>query len=333
MEENYTQLTKRMGYPESDRLLSILRMVMDPAEVELIISLPDISDNLAVKLGKPTDEINRMLKTLFDKGLIFMTSKGYQFARNLTQLHDATCSDARLDKRYGTKFLDLWNDFCQAEWFPEVARIVQKQEKPSWRIIPAGKAVSERKKLQPAEDLQEILNSASRFAVVNCPCRRASRTCKRPLEVCLQLNRGAEYAITRGHGKELTREQALAVLDKAESGGLIHTVPNIAGVASVICNCCPDCCILLQPPMKYGGLGKSIAKSRFQAEVETDLCTGCQVCTKRCQFGAIEIIPAQERKKVKAVVAMEKCFGCGLCVSECKSHAIKLVEVRPVDWD
>jgi Pyruvate/2-oxoacid:ferredoxin oxidoreductase delta subunit len=101
--------------------------------------------------------------------------------------------------------------------------------------------------------------------------------------------------ITRGTGRELTRDEAMKIMDVAEEAGLIHSVYNGSAVTNVICNCCTDCCIFYYPLGKHGVLEKGVAKSRFQAEVE-------------------------------------KCFGCGVCAVGCESEAIRLVEVRKPDY-
>ena len=141
----------------------------------------------------------------------------------------------------------------------------------------------------------------------------------------------AEYAINRGIGRELTKEEATEVLEMAEEEGLIHNASNQPEGPSAICNCCTDCCILYYPLMKFGGLEKAIAKSRFQAEVDQSLCTGCQDCVERCQFDAIEMARLPQERRLKAQVDFDKCYGCGICAVGCKTSAIKLVEVKPFD--
>jgi predicted transcriptional regulator len=70
---------------------------MDREEAEIAVSLPCAVAELAQKLGKQEEQVNQILEVLFEKGVIFMTSKGYQFARDIFQLHDATACDVRSD--------------------------------------------------------------------------------------------------------------------------------------------------------------------------------------------------------------------------------------------
>jgi len=93
MADAYVVLAGKLGYPESDRLRKLLKRLMDKEEAEIVASLPCPVAELTQKLGKKEEKVNQMLKQLFQKGVIFMTSKGYQFARDIFQLHDATACD------------------------------------------------------------------------------------------------------------------------------------------------------------------------------------------------------------------------------------------------
>ena len=251
MADAYVVLAGKLGYAESERLRKLLKRLMDKEEAEIVASLPCPVAELAQKLGKKEEKVNEMLKGLFEKGVIFMTSRGYQFARDIFQLHDATACDVRSDKAWGRELLDLWEDFLQAEWYADWAKFVQTWKMPMWRVVPARKAISKGTELLPSEDVEAILDKATRFALANCSCRRIAARCDSPVEVCLQVNRAAEYAITRGTGKELTRDEAMKIMDAAEEAGLIHSVYNSSAVTNVICNCCATAVssIILSPSM------------------------------------------------------------------------------------
>jgi ferredoxin len=332
MRNAYVILAGKLGYAESERFEKVLKKLMDKEEAEIAASLPCSVSELAQKLDKEEEKVNNMLRRLFEKGVIFMTSKGYQFARDVLQLHDATATDARLDDVWGRELLDLWEDFCQAEWYVDWAKTVQTLKVPVWRVIPARKAISKGTKLLPSEDVEAILDKATKLALARCACRRVAARCDSPVEVCLQVNRAAEYAITRGTGKELTKDEAMKIMDVAAEAGLIHSTYNNTGIPNVICNCCADCCVFYYPLTKYGVLEKGWARSRFQAEADKATCTGCQTCVERCPFEALEMVKIPGEKKLKAQVIPEKCFGCGVCAVGCESEAIKLIAVRPPEY-
>jgi DNA-binding Lrp family transcriptional regulator len=99
MADAYVVLAGKLGYAGSERLGKVLKRLMDKEEAEVVASLPCSVAELAEKLGKKEERVNELLKGLFEKGVIFTTSKGYRFARDIFQLHDATACDVRSDNR------------------------------------------------------------------------------------------------------------------------------------------------------------------------------------------------------------------------------------------
>jgi ferredoxin len=143
-----------------------------------------------------------------------------------------------------------------------------------------------------------------------------------------------DYEVGRGgRMKVITLEEAIELSDAAEEAGLVHSTPgNNASLSGVICNCCNDCCSTFEPALQSGRLMEITAPSRFQAKVNNELCKGCQQCFKRCPFGAIEMVPGIDSKKMKARVIDEKCLGCGACVVGCKQQAMTFELVRPPEF-
>jgi heterodisulfide reductase subunit A len=58
------------------------------------------------------------------------------------------------------------------------------------------------------------------------------------------------------------------------------------------------------------------------AHVDEDLCSGCRMCEKICEFGAIEMVESEGKKR--SHIIEELCKGCGVCGSTCPSGAITL---------
>jgi dihydroorotate dehydrogenase (fumarate) len=59
----------------------------------------------------------------------------------------------------------------------------------------------------------------------------------------------------------------------------------------------------------------------IKAEVDADLCTGCEECVDSCFFSAITM------QDEKAVVDQDTCDGCGTCTWICPADAPRMVEV------
>jgi ferredoxin len=178
------------------------------------------------------------------------------------------------------------------------------------------------------EDVRQMIEEANRVAVTRCTCRVIAHKCDNPVEVCLQINRAADYTLERGTGRELTKAEALEIVREAEEAGLIHVTMNKAEVSHFICNCCPCCCQTF-PLLISEGLPLN-DPSRFRASVAPELCTGCGVCLDRCYFSAISL-QAHNGAEV-AVVNPDKCMGCGLCSIKCEPEAISMIEVREVSF-
>jgi Pyruvate/2-oxoacid:ferredoxin oxidoreductase delta subunit len=302
---------------------------MTEAEAELVLALPLAPEELAIKLNHPLDVINHLLEGLFRRGIIFETRRGYQLARTLIQLHDATSSDARSDAVYGRELLDLWGDFDEGQWYGDIATLSREYSGYPSRIIPARGSVVPGINLIPAEDLNSLMDNCWKYAVVPCSCRRIHQKCRHLLDTCVQLNRAAEYVIKRGSGRELDKAKVLALFDTAARDGLMHTIPNIPGFSTIICNCCNDCCIGVAPFVKYGETKNSFNKSRFAAEVNPESCTGCQDCRVKCPFDVVEMVRHPGLKKLKARVDVTKCYGCGICAVNCNTGSIILNVIRP----
>ena len=145
------------------------------------------------------------------------------------------------------------------------------------------------------------------MAIAPCPCRRRARLCDGLIDTCLQLNKAADYVVTRGTGREVSNEEAIEILGEAEEQGLVHTAPPF----SVLCSCCSCCCNMLRPLAKYDKLSQGMRKSSYRSVVNEELCNGCGLCIDRCHFEAIDM------KNGTASVNVEKCFGCGSCVVSC----------------
>jgi Pyruvate/2-oxoacid:ferredoxin oxidoreductase delta subunit len=331
METQYEELAQRIGLGQSERIPKLFAMLANSAEAELLLALPGNAPSLADSLDRPVEEVERQLQTLFVKGLIFPSFKtdppSYRLCRDIIQFHDATIlwPDAPQD------FLDLWQAWTEIEW-PDLAKMASEAlPRPGMRIIPVGVTVQADGQVLGFEDVKGIIENAENLAVTKCTCRLTAHKCDRTLEACLQVNNAASYAISRGTGRKLTKDEALEIVRKAEEEGLIHATFNQRNVNHVICNCCGCCCQFLPILIKNGI--SVVAPSRFQAEVNPELCNGCEACLDRCYFEAIVMGPKDgSDDELVAQVNPETCLGCGLCKVTCPTEAISMNEVRQSDF-
>lgn len=315
----FRALAARLDYPDSPTLPDALAMIVTSEEAEWLLALPATPASLATRTGQPEPRIAGALHDLYMRGLVLIretTPDGpVYFFPGVGQLMDHVLFDGRYDA-LGERFFDLWRDFYNNEF----VHGMPQDSDWGFRVIPVEKTIESTSFVLPYEQTSGLIRSARRIAVQSCPCRKRERRCDNPIEMCVSLNDLADYVLYRDLGRELTADEALALLREAEERGLIHEVDNI-DQAHVICNCCPCCCVLFRGVVHHG-LRSAIVKSRFRAQVDPDLCTDCGVCLERCHFGALA--PAD------GVVTVDpaECYGCGLCASACPFEAITLMEVR-----
>ncbi len=329
-ESIYEKMAEKIMLKGSKIIPELFRIVADEQEAELLMAMPGTPEQLAEKVGKPIDEVDKMCGELYHKGVAFKSFKGgglgYKMCRDMTQFHDATIlwSEATRD------FHDLWQKFIDEEW-PNYARIVDKiLPRPIMRVIPVQQAVEAgRQQILDTESASKIVNDAEVLAVTKCTCRLIAKKCDNPLEVCLQVNNAAKYTIDRGSGREISKEEALKILKECEEAGLIHTTMNKAHVGHFICNCC-GCCCQVMPLMISEGL-KLTDPSRYRAKIDPELCSDCGTCEDRCFFNALEEVERDDGETVMSVIE-DKCMGCGVCQVTCPEEAISLIEVRPPDF-
>lgn len=342
-QDSYTILADKHGFGQSAYYRKILKLLISPEQVKIVAALPMTADELSKELNIDITMIHEHLDDLFDRGIVFPRNLDirniYRFARNPTQLHDATLGDIRLDPILEPSLFRLWDDFHIHERYKFRVDEWMKLEQPPARILPAHKALPTNSEVLPYEDPIEILKAASTLAVVSCPCRQRQEAVRRPCKLshnkdyrnCIQFDQGAEYAIKRGSGEQLTLDRALELLDEVEDDGLVHIWGNTSSMSAIVmCNCCNDCCISLYPITAFSvPPTKLYSKSRYEAYVDFSSCDGCQTCINRCPFDAIILDKIADSKRLKAFVDSKKCMGCGVCVVSCEPKALSLRLVRP----
>jgi len=322
-QNSYRELSKLLGASGSRILPKIIEMIADERESKVLLAAfpaATISE-LSEKTGISKEIVQVMVEDMFLKGLIFFSKKDgdsrYYRVKTVAQFHDSSI----LWKGATKEFHNLWKEYMEKEWREFGKAIETFLPQPVVRVIPVGASIEAKAKILAFEDVREIVNQARNLAVTRCTCRVIDGKCGKPLEVCIQVNRAADYAIQRGTGRMITKEEAIILLHLAEKEGLVHIADNRQKVDHIICNCCRDCCMNWKLPNPH----KLVDPSRFQALVNEEECIGCQNCLERCFFDALHM----EGDEPKARINAEKCVGCGVCTITCPTEAITLKEVRP----
>ena len=293
------RLLAKIFSPEEASLASRLNGQFEPVEV------------IATRAELPERETQTRLKEMVRRGLVWFDRRDRQMLFRLAPfvvgLYEAQLET--MDHELAHLVEDYFNDGGTAG--------IMGPEPALHRVIPAQAAVKSEWVL-PYDDVRSILLTAKSFHLRDCICREQQeyigRKCDFPLDTCLS------FSALEGHSGPgaISREEALAVLDRAEEVGLVHTVSNVMAGVGYVCNCCGCCCGILRG-ITDQGIETSVAHANYFAVIDPDTCLGCGTCITRCQVAAIT-----EENGV-SIVNQPRCIGCGLCVTGCPNGAAQLL--------
>jgi electron transport complex protein RnfB len=198
------------------------------------------------------------------------------------------------------------------------------------RTIPVNAKVVVERRVGRYDDARELIAGGDGpWAVLNCVCRQGRDLTGAPCrqtdarKTCLALKGVARHLLQTDSAEELTREQALGLLERAERDGMV-VQPENAQDPLFICFCCGCCCGVLRMAKQFPRPAEVI-HSNFRAEVSDEDCLECGACHPRCPMDALGTVDG------KTAVDHGRCIGCGACVGACPSDALRLVEKeRPV---
>jgi ferredoxin len=178
-------------------------------------------------------------------------------------------------------------------------------------------------------EVEEMLQAATHIVVQPCDCRRLGQNCDLPIETCIWLDDVALEALDRGHGRRLSREEAIALVRRVDKAGLMHTADSEWQTRGLhaICNCCACDCYPFRAAMELGSKGVW-PRSRYVATHDAQRCNQCGACVRRCHFGAFyhdgRVVEIEDKAVKNVVYDPERCWGCGLCANTCPTQAIAM---------
>ena len=331
MSNVYERLRERLdmfpqGFPktESGVELEILQHLFTPDEAEIMLHLrprPENVSTIAERAGKDETELGETLYDMSKRGLVmrYRAPDGEIYYILVPwvigiwefQLNNMTQENIKLYEKY-----------YQEGLVPSQRNI----KTGGFRVIPIEKEIEGCTEIEPYEEVSQIIDSNTRFAVAECICRKERRMagdgCDKLLEACMSFGPAADFYIENGLGREISKKEARQILQKAEEDGLVHCSSNTAGNKTFICNCCGCCCKVLTQVTKYGN-PQAVTRSNYYATKDDETCTACGTCVERCQVNAIHI------ENDYTIIDRDRCIGCGLCVSTCPTESITMVHKSP----
>jgi Pyruvate/2-oxoacid:ferredoxin oxidoreductase delta subunit len=340
----YRQLAQKAGVEGSTAFLQILRNQLTESEAKVLVDLDNgvTREQIAGSLTIDEQSLKSMLEDLVKRKFLLpagstgggelpgsVALKGYNLPK--TPRFFPHGPDTQQTQ-------ELWTELFRSGYMQKsvidsfLARKKVTGLSPR-RIIPARKALAlspniPKERVLWYEDIEQILKRQEVISTGKCGCRRVWGTCDTPMEVCLGFSKKGQPA--KPGKRVLTTEEAIALMDDAADKGLLHKPWNQIDLSVAgLCNCCPCCCVAIQPAINLGVLRDIVEPSRFKAVIDQEKCQGCQTCVARCPFEAIEMRKVPNSKKMKAFVLDEECMGCGVCVIKCPQQAMHLELIRP----
>lgn len=310
------------GFPSTDDGLEIriLQKIFDPDEAEIFCNLKlsfESAEQIVERTGLPLADLEEKLAVMMDKGQIFTINfGGTKYFKMLPWIFGIyEFQYPRMDRELA-EMCDEYSKTYGPQFFSKKPQLMQ--------VIPIESEIRAYQEALHYEKVSNIIENSPSMMYFDCVCKKEKKLldqpCDRPMQVC------TAYAPVPGvfdkwpYGKTMTKEEAYALLNKAEEEGLVHLTWNLQSGHFFICNCCSCCCGVLRSINEMGIDASKVINSYYYAEIDPDECTACGLCAdERCQVNAIE-----EADDTYSVVP-EKCIGCGLCVTTCPVEAISLI--------
>lgn len=310
------RLANGFSRTESRIEIILLKRIFSPEEAFLASELSgkaESADEISQRVGITVKEAVARLIKMAKRGLVWLGAERaagkytFRLAPFIVGIYEAQLEN--IDRQFAHLF---------EEYMVQGGAVgIMKPQPALHRVIPVQNSVKS-EWILPYDDVRAILTKAKTFRVRDCICRveqekLGRRQCDFPKRNCLNFY-PAERPAQPG---DITREEALQILEKAEEVGLVHTVSNVIEGIFYLCNCCGCCCGILRAIHDYG-IENSVACANYYSIIDPDKCNGCGTCIERCQVHAI-----MERDG-DTVVEKHHCIGCGLCVTGCPEDAVRL---------
>jgi ferredoxin len=329
-EDIYRELQQRLdmysiGFPAtgSGIEIRILKKLFSEDDADMFLSLShrlEEPDSLAKRINMPADEVKGRLEDMVSRGLLFRQNKDgkVRYAAIPFMMGILEFQIKRINREISEMF---------EQYFEEAFhKAISGTEGLLMRTVPVEQSISLEHNVASFEDAVQLIKSADVIAVADCICRtekiKMDKGCGKPLEACFIFGSLARYYIENNLGRQVDFDEAVRILKQAQDAGLV-TQPATTRNATGICNCCGDCCGVLQAIKKHPRPAE-IVFSNYQAKIDEKACTGCGICLERCQMGAITLNDADTAR-----LDLNRCIGCGLCVTTCPAYALSLFAKDP----
>ena len=162
-------------------------------------------------------------------------------------------------------------------------------------VIPVEKAITMENKSVDLEHLSYWLKKyEGHIGVGRCSCRASRKVLGEGVGDddygwCIGVGDFADYCRETGKGHDITYDEAMAILQRAEENGFVHQITNIDGENKIfgICNCNVNICNALRTSQLFNT--PNMSRSAYVAHVDKEKCVACGRCVEYCPAGATRL--------------------------------------------
>jgi NADPH-dependent glutamate synthase beta subunit-like oxidoreductase/Fe-S-cluster-containing hydrogenase component 2 len=162
-------------------------------------------------------------------------------------------------------------------------------------VIPVEKAISMENQSVDLEHISYWLKKyEGHIGVGRCSCRASRKVLGEGVADddygwCIGVGDFADYCRETGKGHDITYEEAMAILQRAEENGFVHQITNIDGENKIfgICNCNVNICNALRTSQLFNT--PNMSRSAYVAHVDKEKCVACGRCVEYCPAGAVRL--------------------------------------------
>jgi Na+-translocating ferredoxin:NAD+ oxidoreductase subunit B len=336
-ETTYRELQKHLdkqtiGFPaaQSGSDIKLLKIMFSSNEAKAVMNLTYKFEPLEKIYNRMTNidmsikDLERTLDRCVSRGLLqYRINNGLKSYRIIHFAIGMTEGLMHVDKSPQTMS-------AQMEYMNEAfVKVMINTKLSQQRTIPVKQGINFEHHISPYDEIEYLVkNSQGPFAIVECVCRQGSKMAGHPCskttrnETCMGMGEGVQGHIDFGIAREISRDEALKILQQNEKEGLIFQ-PSNTQVPEFICSCCKCCCYQFRM-LKSLPNPLDIWETNYYAEMKNEQCKGCGTCVDICPVDARSL----NELNGKAVIDLNRCIGCGVCVPKCPESASYLVKKK-----
>ena len=281
----------------------LLDYLLNDDELELMSNMklvtPYTAKALSRKTGMPADKAKRVLEGIAEKAYFMdvkvpkTNGKLYMLVPFAPGLFEFQLARSKEYNEANPKISELFHRHA----FESYATVAPQNPMGVgiMRVVPVEKALPAETKKLTMDRLSTLIDTTigDKFCLVPCQCRRVRRIMGEATgdiedEMCLYTGLLADSMLRHGRGRQITREEAYAHLQRCEDMGCVHQITTLEnGVTFAVCNCMPSSCMAIGGAAYFGS--PNMVRSNYVSEIDAEKCVACGQCVEVCGNNALRL--------------------------------------------